>query len=70
MKDIEIKKVDFLYENQPSRRKIKVTLSNKTKVYIEPCHESWEQYGGVVDELRITMPVAKKYNKWLHGGKR
>ena len=69
-KSISIKKVEFLYENQLERRKLKITLSNKTKVYVEPCQESWEQYGGTVDELRITMPIAQKYNKWLHGGKK
>lgn len=64
---LKIKKIDFLYTNQPSRRKIKVTLENNTKIYIESCHESYEQYGGITDELSLTVPVADKYNSWLHG---
>lgn len=63
----KISKVEFLYVNQPSRRKIKVTLNNKTRIYIESCYESWQQYGGTKDELYLTMPIAEKYNWWLHG---
>ena len=65
--DVKIRKVEFLYVNQPKRRKIKVTLTNKTKIYIESCYESWQQYGGTTDELYITMPIAERYNGWLHG---
>ena len=67
---LSIKKVEFLYENQPDRRKLKITLSNKTRIYVVPCHEAWEQYGGTIDELKLTMKTAEKYNKWLHGGKK
>lgn len=62
-----IRKVEFLYQNQPSRRKIKVTMKSGNKVYIESCYESWQQYGGTQDELLYTMPIAEKYNAWLHG---
>jgi hypothetical protein len=65
--EIKIRKVEFLYANQPSRRKIKVLLTNGGRIYIEPCCESWEQYGGTTNELYITMPIAEKYNAWLHG---
>ena len=65
--NVRIKKIEKLYTNQPSRRKIKVTLTNGTRIYIEKCYESWEQYGGTVDELRLTVPVVEKYNAWLHG---
>jgi len=65
----KIKKIEKLYENQPSRRKIKVTLTNGTRIYIEKCYESWEQYGGTAEELKLTVPVANKYNAWLHGGR-
>ena len=67
MGDVKVSKVEFLYVNQPKRRKIKVTLTNKTKIYIESCHESFEQYGGTRDELYITVPIAERYNDWLHG---
>jgi len=62
----KIKKIEFLYQNQVKRRAIKVTLSNKHKVYIYPCHESWEQVGPYDDKF-VTLPIAEKYNKWLHG---
>ena len=64
----KIKKIEFQFQNQPSRRRIKVTLTSGSKVYIDRCHESWEQYGGTTDELMRTMPIAKRYNGWLHGG--
>lgn len=67
MGEITIKKVQKLFKNQVNRRKIKVTLSNKTVIYIVSCYESWQQYGGTVDELRLTVPIAEKYNRWLHG---
>ena len=65
--DLVIKKIEFLFEKQIKRRKIKVTLSNGTVIYIVACYESWQQYGGTIDELKITVPIAEKYNRWLHG---
>ena len=65
-KNIEIKNIQLLYVNQPSRRKVKVVLSNGTRIYIESCYESWQQYGGTTEELWLTMPIAEKYNAWLH----
>ena len=41
MRNVAIKKIDKLFENQIKRRK--VTLTNKTVIYIVPCYESWEQ---------------------------
>lgn len=67
MKNNGIKKVEFLYQNQPKRRKIKVTMKSGNIVYIERCYESWEQYGGTTAELYETMPIADEYNGWLHG---
>ena len=64
---IKVKKIEFLYVNQPKRRKIKVKLNTGSVVYIEPLYESWQQYGGYEDELYVTMPIAEKYNDWLHG---
>lgn len=63
----KIKKIELQYQDTISRRRVKVTLSNGHKVYIERCYESWEQYGGTIDDLRLTMPIAEKYNNWLHG---
>lgn len=51
-------------------RKIMVKLSNGTRITIEPCYESWEQYGGTTEELYITMPIAERYNGWLHSNSR
>jgi hypothetical protein len=66
--DSKIKKVELLFVNQPSRRKVKVTMTSGNKVYIEPLYESWQQYGGVLPELKLTVGLADKYNDWLHGG--
>ena len=63
----KIRKIELLYVNQPNRRKVKVTLTNGTRIYIESCYESWQQYGGTTEELYLTMPIAEKYNEWLHG---
>ena len=63
----QIKKVEFQYQNQPSRRRIKVTLTNGTRIFIESCYEGWQQYGGTTEELSLTMHLAEKYNDWLHG---
>lgn len=68
MKEPKIRRVELLYYNQPSRRKVKVTLTNGTRIYIERCYESWEQYGGTLIELQVTMPIAEQYNEWLHEG--
>lgn len=63
---INVKKIELLYINSRNRRKVKVTLTNKTVIYIEACHESWEQYGGTEKELWLTVPIAEKFNSWLH----
>lgn len=65
--NVKIKKIEKLFQNQVSRRKIKVTLTNKTVIYIERCYDSWQQYGGTTEELWLTVPVANRYNSWLHG---
>ena len=65
--ELRIRNIKLLYVNQPSRRKVKVTLTNGTIIYIEACYESWQQYGGTERELWLTVPGAKKYDDWLHG---
>lgn len=67
MADVKIKKVEFLFKNQPKRRKIKVTLTDGSRTYIESCYEAWQQYGNTTENLWITVPIADKYNDWLHG---
>jgi hypothetical protein len=65
-----VKKIEYLYENQKSRRQLKITLSNKRTIRAESCHESWEQWGGSTDDLYISMPTVEQHNDWLHGGER
>lgn len=67
MSTLKIKKIELIGQNRPKNRKVKVTLTNGTKITIVPCCESWEQFGGTTDELRVTVPVADRYNAWLHG---
>lgn len=65
-----IKKIEYLRKRTKTRRQLKITLSNKRVIRAEACHESWEQWGGTVDELYITMPIVMRHNDWLHGGSR
>ena len=67
-KELKVRKIELLYVNQPNRRKVKVTLTNGTRIYIERCYESLQQYCGTIDELRVSQPIAEEYNKWLHQG--
>lgn len=62
-----IKNVKFQYVNVPSRRRIKVAMTSGNVITIVPCYESYEQFGGFDNELWETLPIAKKYNDWLHG---
>lgn len=66
--EYKIENVEFLNVNNPDERKIKVTLDNGTIIYIEACYDSFMQYGGSTDELKETVDIAEKYNRWLHGG--
>ena len=65
MNEVKIKTVKLV---NGKTRKVVVTLSNKDKVIIEPCYESWMQYGSHEENLRKTVPIAERYNEWLHGG--
>ena len=67
MSTLKIKKIELIGQNRPKNRKVKVTLTNGTKITIVPCCESWEQFGGTTEELYVTVPMADKYNAWLHG---
>ncbi|MBO4544141.1 MAG: hypothetical protein J5725_13305 [Bacteroidales bacterium] len=64
---LKVKKVELQHKNCISRRRVKVTLNNGAIVYIESCYESWQQYGGTREELMLTMPIAERFNDWLHG---
>ena len=48
-------------------REVVVTLNNGIQIHIVACYESWQQYGGTIDEMKITAPIAEQYNGWLHG---
>lgn len=65
--EVKIKSIAFQYANQPARRRVKVTMKSGNKIYIIPCYESWEQYGGFLEELQRTVDIAEKCNGWLHG---
>lgn len=66
--DIKIEQISFNYPPVfAEERFIDVRLNTGTVVVIEKCYESWQQYGGTEDELWVTMPIAEKYNGWLHG---
>lgn len=67
MREVKVSKIELRGVSRKEKRSIKVTLTNGTRITIAPCHESWEQYGGTRDELYITVPVAERFNAWLHG---
>jgi len=67
MREVKVSKIELRGVNRPAKRSVKVTLTNGTRITIVPCCESWEQYGGTRDELYITVPVAERFNAWLHG---
>ena len=50
-----------VFKNEPKVR-LKVERANKTiaTIYIEPCYESWEQYGAENKVLFYTMPIAER----------
>lgn len=63
---MEITEIKLLNANDVENRQVKVTLSNGTVIKIEKCYESWQQYGGTVEELGMTVDIAERYNNWLH----
>lgn len=65
--EVKVSKVVLQYYSQPERRRIKVHLSNGNTAYISPCCESWEIYDCYLNEKYIIIPIAKKFNAWLHG---
>ena len=67
LQNVRIKKIQHLWKNNVSRRQLKVTLTNGTIIRADACYESYEQYGGTYDELRITSDIVERNNAWLHG---
>jgi hypothetical protein len=63
-----IKSISYIGENRKNDRKLKIKLSNGSTIQAAKCYESWEQWGGTIDELRLTMPIVDSHNEWLHGG--
>ena len=64
---MEITEIKLLNANDVENRQVEVALSNGTVIKIEKCYESWQQYGGTVEELGMTVDIAERYNNWLHG---
>jgi glutathionylspermidine synthase len=52
----------FVYKTQPKvRLKLIDNYNKKQTVFIEPCYESYEQYGATTDVLWKTIDIAE----WL-----
>lgn len=65
--NVSVRKIELLNVDKVEDREVKVTLSNGTEIHIVACHESYEQYGGCVEELNKTIDIAERYKAWLHG---
>lgn len=64
----KIRKIEFLYINQPSRRKIKITLVNGTKIYIKGSGGGYKQIGATTDDERwLGIGIGEQYSAWLNG---
>jgi len=64
----EIINVELCNANNVEEREVKVTLENGSEITIVACEESFEQYGGTIDELYSTIDIAMEVVDWLHGG--
>ena len=64
--EYKIKTIKFLNHDDLENRKVVVTLDNGTQIHIVACCESFEQYGGTIDELSTTIDIAYAVNDWLH----
>lgn len=62
-----IEKIELLNVEDVKKREVIVTMKSGSKIHIISCCESWQQYGGTLDEQHETVSVANKFNKWLHG---
>ena len=66
-KRYQILSVDLEDDGDIDDRKVIVTLENGTKITIESCYESFQQYGGTENELWSSIGVAYAFTPWLHG---
>ena len=62
--EIRLKNVE-----RKDERFIEVYLSNDTVVKITPLYEGFEQTECTRSEAAVTVDVAMRFNKWLHGGR-
>ena len=54
----------FIYKSEPKvRLKVEDQFKTIQTVFIEPCYESYEQYGATTDVLWFTLPIAEKLAK-------
>jgi hypothetical protein len=58
----------FVGQTRKGDRMVKVGLSNGAVVKIVACYEGWQQYNATVEEKKLTMRIAERFNDWLHGG--
>ena len=65
----EIAEIRLLNCNEPDKREIKVILTNGNTVTIHGLYEGFEQYGATGAEMAVTLDVARRFTKWLNGGK-
>lgn len=67
-----IKSVMLNSYDTPKERNAVVTLSNGSVITISPLYEAslygFQQTGGTQREMRVTVDLAFKLNRWLHGG--
>lgn len=63
-----IRYLQFIGQTKKHDRMVKVGLSNGAVVKIVACYEGWQQYSATVDEKKVAMPIAERFNDWLHGG--
>lgn len=65
----EVSEIRLLNCNEPDKREIKVILTNGNTVTIHGLYEGFEQYGATRAEMAVTLDVARRFTKWLNGGK-
>ena len=67
MTNIKIRRVEFLNYSRKSKRMIKVTFTDGEVAYISPCCEGWETWHCDFYHKQMAMPIAQKFNGYLHG---
>ena len=65
MRKIKVKEIRLLSHKR--EREIMIILNTGTVISAAPCYESYEQWGGSIEELQITGPIVSALNDWLHG---